>query len=89
MYKLEFSRRAERQLSKMDANTRTIVLLWLKKHVNNCEDPRAFGKALRGNLKGMWRYRIGDYRVICEIKDEQLVVLALSLGHRREVYAKS
>ncbi len=88
MYKLEFSKRAERQLSKMNPQVRRIVLLWLKKNVNDCKDPRAFGKALKGNMKGMWRYRVGDYRVICEIKDEELVVLALSLGHRKEVYGR-
>lgn len=72
----------------MDPQARRIVLLWLKKNINNSKDPRAFGKALKGNMKGMWRYRIGDYRVICEIKDDKLVVLALLLGHRREVYGR-
>ena len=88
MYTLQFSKRSERQLSKMDPQARRIVLLWLKKNINNSKDPRAFGKALKGNMKGMWRYRIGDYRVICEIKDDKLVVLALLLGHRREVYGR-
>ena len=88
MFRLEFSKRAERQLSKMNHQTRRILLLWLRKNVNNCKDRRAFGKVLKGNMKGMWSYRIGDYRVICEIKDDELVVLTLSLGHRREVYAR-
>ena len=88
MFKLDFSKRAERQLSKMNPQVRKIILLWLKKNVNNCKNPRAHGKALKGDKAGLWRYRIGDYRVICEIKDSELVVLALSLGHRREVYER-
>ncbi len=50
------------------------------------DDPRRFGKALRHELQGLWRYRIGDYRVVCQIQDEQLIVLALSVGHRRNIY---
>ena len=88
MYRLEFSKRAERQLSKLTPQIREIVLLWLRKNIKNCEDPREHGKPLKGALSGLWRYRIGDYRVICEIKDPELIVLALSLGHRRSVYEK-
>lgn len=50
------------------------------------EDPRARGKALTGPLKGYWRYRVGDYRIICDIQDEKLIIIALDLGHRREIY---
>ncbi len=89
MFKLEFSKRAQRQLAKMNPQVRKIVLLWLRKNVHGCDDPRAHGKALQGAYSGLWRYRVGDYRVICEIRDGDLVVLALSLGHRRDVYKKS
>ncbi len=50
------------------------------------DNPRTRGRALTGNLKELWRYRIGDYRVICQIHDDQLIVIALSVGHRRRVY---
>ena len=53
-----------------------------------CEDPRAHGKGLTANLPGRWRYRIGDYRVLCEIRDNDLVVLAIEVGHRCEVYER-
>ncbi len=89
MFKLEFSKRAQRQLAKMNPQVRKIVLLWLRKNVHGCDDPRVHGKALQGAYSGLWRYRVGDYRVICEIRDGDLVVLALSLGHRRDVYKKS
>ena len=88
MWRLEFSKRADKQLSKMDASTRRIIITWLLKNIDGCEDPRAHGKGLTSNRSGQWRYRIGNYRVLCEIRDNDLVVLALEIGHRREVYKK-
>ena len=52
----------------------------------DCSDPRVHGKALTANLKGMWRYRIGDYRMLCLIEDEKLIITSLNIGHRREIY---
>lgn len=86
MWRLEFSKRADKQLSKMDPGVRRIVLSWLLKHIDGCEDPRAHGKALSANRAGSWRYRVGDYRILCEIRDEELVVLAIEVGHRSNVY---
>lgn len=88
MWRLVFSKKADRQLAKMDAGVRRILVGWLLKNVDGCEDPRAHGKGLTGNLSGAWRYRVGDYRVLCEIRDEELVVLALEVGHRREIYKR-
>ena len=86
MWRLEFSKRADKQLSKMDSGIRRVVLAWLLKNVDGCEDPRAHGKGLAANRSGKWRYRVGDYRILCEIKDEELVVLAIEIGHRRDIY---
>lgn len=86
MWRLAFSKRAENQLSKMDVGMRRIIVAWLLKNVDGCDDPRAHGKGLSGNLSSAWRYRIGDYRVLCDIRDDELVMLALEIGHRREVY---
>lgn len=86
MWRLAFSKRAENQLSKTDAGMRRIIVAWLLKNVDGSDDPRAHGKGLTGNLSGAWRYRIGDYRVLCDIRDDELVVLALEIGHRREVH---
>ena len=85
---LEFSKRADKQLSKMDPGVRRVIVAWLLTHVDGCEDPRAHGKGLTANLSGKWRYRIGDYRVLCEIRDNDLVVLAIEVGHRREAYER-
>lgn len=86
MWSLKFSKRADKQLSKMDAGVRRIIVAWLLKHIDGCEDPRAFGKGLTANRSGEWRYRIGDYRVLCEIRDDDLIVLAIEIGHRRDIY---
>lgn len=87
-FRVEYTERALRELKKMDAYTRRMLVSWIGKNLDGCEDPRAHGKALSSNRKGQWRYRIGDYRLICLIEDERLVILALPVGHRREVYDK-
>ena len=63
-----------------------MVFTWIEKNLEGCENPRAHGKALTANLKGKWRYRIGDYRLLCHIEDDNLIILALTIGHRREIY---
>ena len=63
-----------------------MIVAWMAKNVDGCEDPRAHGKCLTANRSGQWRYRVGDYRVLCEIRDDELIVLAVEIGHRRSVY---
>lgn len=86
MYRLMFSERADKQLLKMDPGVRRVIVAWLLKHIDGCEDPRVHGKGLRANHAGEWRYRVGDYRVLCEIRDRDLIVLALEEGHRSDIY---
>lgn len=86
MWRLEFSKKADKQLSKTDPGTRRIIISWLIKNIDGCENPRLYGKGLVGNHSGEWRYRIGDYRVLCDIRDDELVVLAIEVGHGRDVY---
>lgn len=87
MRSLEFSKRADKQLSKMDLGIRRVIVAWLLKNIDGCDDPRVHGKSLTGNHSGKWRYRVGNYRILCEIRDDDLVVLAIEIGHRREVYS--
>ena len=75
----------EKEFSKFDRYTQRLLSSWIKKNLSDTSNPRLHGKALSGNLKGLWRYRIGDYRLICEINDDELVILAVSVGHRREI----
>lgn len=86
MWHLEFSKRADKQLSKMDPGVRRVIIAWLLKNVDGCIDPRAHGKGLTANRSGKWRYRVGDYRVLCEIRDDELIVLAIEIGYRRDIY---
>ena len=85
---VEVSNYAEKQLRKLDKPIQKRLLDWLDDRIEGCKNPRHFGEPLRGEMAGLWRYRIGDYRVICEIQDQQLVVLALAVGHRREIYLR-
>lgn len=85
-WELEYSETALRQLRKMDANQRMLVLSWMDKNIDGCSDPRVQGKPLVGQLSGAWRYRIGNYRVLCDLQDDRAVVIAIKVGHRREVY---
>ena len=85
---VEISAFAERQLGKIDPPVRKRILDYLDDRIEGCKNPRHFGEPLKGGRTGLWRYRVGDYRVICQIRDDVLVVLALAVGHRREVYRR-
>lgn len=85
-YKLEFSKRFDKQFSKLDKSTQRYLFNWLIKHVDNVENPRYSGKSLTGNQTGLWRYRIGNYRVIADINDNRCIILALEVGHRKDIY---
>ena len=83
---LRLSETAKRQLRKLDASNAQTILRYLNRLVLETSDPRDRGSGLRANLAGLWRYRVGDDRVICSFEDHELVVLVLQIGHRREVY---
>ncbi|MGN0193792.1 MAG: type II toxin-antitoxin system RelE/ParE family toxin [Pseudoramibacter sp.] len=85
-YTVETTKRFDREFKKLDRYTKRMLKSWIEKRLIDCDDPRQWGKALSGTFKGLWRYRIGEYRFICDIQDEKLVILALSIGHRREIY---
>ncbi|EHL11961.1 hypothetical protein HMPREF9624_00268 [Oribacterium asaccharolyticum ACB7] len=86
MYRLVFSKKAFKDIKKLDKHTQQLIINWLEKNIDNTDNPRAKGKGLVGDKGGQWRYRIGDYRVICEILDKEVIVYALSVGHRSEIY---
>ncbi len=86
MYRVETTARFDREFKKLDRYTMKMIQSWIQKNLVNCDDPRVHGKSLTGDRHGQWRYRIGDYRLICLIDDGRLVIVALEVGHRREVY---
>ncbi len=85
-YKVRLEKSAQKSLKKMDKNDSKIIMAWISKNLINCQDPYIHGKSLQGNLKEKWRYRIGNYRLICNIDDEKIVILILEAGHRRDIY---
>ena len=85
-YKVEYSKAAKKQIKKMDRYTQVMIMRWITKNLVGCTDPRAHGKELKGNLKNQWRYRVGHYRILCDIEDDKLIILVINIGHRREIY---
>ncbi|MEE1109582.1 MAG: type II toxin-antitoxin system RelE/ParE family toxin [Lachnospiraceae bacterium] len=86
-YTLETTSRFDKEFKKLDRYTQRMIKAWIEKNLVGCTDPRIHGKGLTANRSGQWRYRIGDYRLICSIEDSRLVILALSVGHRGEIYS--
>ena len=85
-YDVELSERFKKEFRKLDKYTQKIIRGWIDKNLVSTTDPYIHGKDLTSNRSGQWRYRIGNYRLICEIDDNRLIILALSIGHSREVY---
>lgn len=85
-YKLVLTDDIVKQIKKMDKHVGLMLAKDMKKRLDGLENPRQFGKALTGQFKGLWRYRVGDYRVIADIRDQELIILALEVGHRKEIY---
>ena len=86
-YKVEYSPKAIKNLRKLDKHTRNLIYAWIDKNLVDCENPRMHGKSLVENRSGQWRYRVGDYRLICEIKEKEIIILVLEIGHRKEIYS--
>ena len=86
-YNVELSAEVDRELGKLDAQQAKRILKFLRERVAKLDDPRSLGEALHGSSLGeFWKYRVGDYRLICKIDDDRLVVLVLRVGHRKEIY---
>lgn len=83
---IEYAESTQKDIRKLNPAERRRIRDFLEGKVAALDDPRSIGKALSGNLSGLWRYRVGDYRVIVSIEDERLCVLALKIGHRKSVY---
>lgn len=86
MYTVEFSESAVKQLKKLDKSTSRVIKNWIVKNLVDCDDPRQHGRALTENLSGIWRYRVGDYRLFAEIDDTRISIFLFEIAHRREVY---
>jgi len=85
-YRLLTTSEFDKQFKKLYRSVQITVNKWIQNHLVNTEDPYATGKALVGNLKGYWRYRIGSYRLLVKINDDELIIIAFDIDHRSEVY---
>ena len=85
-YQVDYTPHAIKALEKMDKFTRRMLIGWIDKNLVGCSNPRAHGKPLSTNRVGQWRYRVGDYRIVSKIEDGKLLILIITIGHRREVY---
>ena len=83
---IEYAETARKQLRKLDKPGARRIVEFMDNRVAPSDDPRKLGKALKGSLGDLWRYRVGDFRVLCDIQDRKLIVLVLQIGNRREVY---
>lgn len=85
-WKVEWDDRARKELRKLDPFVQKEILGYLRIRIAESNNPRIFGQSLSGNKSGLWRYRVGNYRIICRIEDDTLVVFVVGVGHRKEVY---
>lgn len=86
-WRIRFTKEADESLRKLDRQVSARILDELEE-VSKLDDPRSRGKALVGNMAGLWRYRVGDYRIVCDIEDGVLLILVVDVAHRREVYRR-
>lgn len=86
-YRVETTARFDKEFKKLDNYTKRMMKAWIDKNLVDCENPREHGKGLTANRSGQWRYRIGDYRLICLVEDDRLIITALNIGHRSEIYS--
>jgi mRNA interferase RelE/StbE len=86
VWTIEIIRTAEKQIKKLDALSQKSIVRFLRERLKSAENPRQWGKPLHGDKRGLWRYRVVDYRLICDIQDERITVLVLEVAHRKDIY---
>lgn len=86
IYQLITTDKFDKAFKKLDRQTKKIIKAWIDKNLMDCEDPRIHGKGLTANRSGQWRYRVGDYRILAEIRDNELVLVLIDVGHRSRIY---
>lgn len=85
MYDLIYDKKYLKSLRKLDIQAQKIITNWVENNLLNCEEPRFSGKPLTGNFKGVWRYRIGSYRILAKIDDDKLIIFAINRRQRRNI----
>jgi len=88
-YRIKFEKRFLKQLSKLDKSVQEKILFYIADVIEQLEDPRKLGKMLTGDKFGLYRYRVGDYRLVCRIIDRDITIIMISVGHRKNIYKES
>ena len=86
MWKIEWDSKALKEAKKLDRTARKKIIDYLENRVLKSQDPYQYGKPLKGNKAGIWRYRVGDYRILCSIEDQKFIILVIAVGHRKNIY---
>lgn len=86
MYQIVTTDKFDKSFRKLDKQTQKIIKAWIEKNLMDCENPRLHGKGLTANRSGQWRYRVGAYRILAEIRDNELVLVLIDVGHRSRIY---
>lgn len=89
MWRIEYTDIAERAILKLDKPVRIRILAFMRERIVTAEDPKRLAEPLTGEFRGLWRFRVGDYRIICDIETGVRVVEVLDVGHRSSVYLKT
>ncbi|MDX2073474.1 MAG: type II toxin-antitoxin system RelE/ParE family toxin [Alphaproteobacteria bacterium] len=84
-WQVEFTAKADKQFAKLDRHTQQAIVKYLERVIES-DDPTLFGKALVGEFSGLWRYRVGKYRIICDLQQQRLIVEVVRIGKRNSVY---
>lgn len=87
-WKIKYLKSVQKNIRKIDRKERDRIREYLESHIANSDNPRQFGKALKGNHSEFWRYRVGNHRIICELKDNSITILVIRIGHRKNIYKK-
>lgn len=86
IYQIVTTDKFDKSFKRLDRQTQKIIKAWIDKNIINCKNPRLHGKGLTANRSGQWRYRIGDYRILAEIRDNELILIFIDVGHRSRIY---
>lgn len=85
-YEILTTEKFDKAIKKLDRQTQKIIQSWTEKNLVGCENPRIHGKGLTANRSGQWRYRVGDYRILADIQDIELILVLVDIGHRSRIY---
>ena len=86
-YQIVYTKKAIKSLSKIDKGQQRMIIAWIEKNLVNNENPKSLGKSLKGNLKEYWRYRIGNYRILADINNDDVKIIIFNIGHRKDIYS--